>query len=61
MEPVLLRITSSAELPILLVGGKPVGTTSKIAAFFRSHELHKMVTDAGAIVDGAPGRGKRRK
>jgi len=61
LTPLLLRITSSAELPILLVGGKPVGTTSEIAALFRSRELHKMVTDAGAIVDGTPRRRKGRK
>jgi len=61
LTPLLFRITSSAELPILIVGGKPVGTTSEIAALFRSRELHRMVTDAGAIVDGGMRRRKGRK
>lgn len=61
LTPLLYRLTSSSELPILLIGGKPVGTTSQIAALFRSRELHRMVTHAGAIVDGAPKRRKGRK
>lgn len=51
--PLLFRLTSSNDLPILLIGSRPVGSTSQIQAFYQSGELHKMVTDAGAVIDGA--------
>jgi hypothetical protein len=50
----LFRLTSSTDLPILLIGGKYVGTPSQIKEFHQNYNLHRMVTDAGAIIDGAP-------
>jgi hypothetical protein len=51
LTPLLFRLTSSADLPILLVGGKSVGTPSEISELHRSRELHRMVIQAGAIFD----------
>jgi len=59
LTPLLYRLTSSIELPILLIGGTPVGTVSQISALFESGDLRRIITDAGAIIDGAPR--KRRK
>ncbi|EGN99921.1 hypothetical protein SERLA73DRAFT_152098 [Serpula lacrymans var. lacrymans S7.3] len=53
LTPLLHRLTSSTELPILLVGGKPVGSMSEIRSLHESGELKKMISDAGAVIDGA--------
>lgn len=53
LRPLLGRVTASSELPILLVGGKPVGTVEEIRALHKSGELRKLITAAGAVVDGA--------
>lgn len=59
--PLLYRITSSTELPILLVGGKPIGTLSQISSSFESGDLHEMVSAAGAVVGGDLQNGKGRR
>jgi hypothetical protein len=51
----------SNDLPILIIGGKPIGSTVQIREFHQSGDLHKMVTDAGAIIDGAPIRKRGHK
>jgi len=51
--PLLHRVTSSTELPLLLIGGKPVGSMADIRKLHASGELAKMVTDAGGVIDGA--------
>jgi len=61
LTPLLHRLTSSTELPILVIGGKPVGTISQIKSLQRSRNLHKMVTNAGAVIDGTLRRRKGRK
>ncbi|KAH7927544.1 hypothetical protein BV22DRAFT_1111070 [Leucogyrophana mollusca] len=53
LTPLLHRLTSSTELPILLVGGKPVGSMEDMRQLHESGELQKMITDAGAVIDGA--------
>lgn len=50
--PLLHRLTSSTGLPLLLIGGKPVGSTATIRELNESGELAKMITDAGSIIDG---------
>ena len=51
--PLLYRLTSSTELPLLLIGGKPVGSMATIRELNESGELRTMITNAGAVVDGA--------
>ncbi|KAG1751375.1 uncharacterized protein EDB91DRAFT_1195985 [Suillus paluster] len=51
--PLMHRLTSSTELPILLVGGKPVGSMTTVRELNESGELQKMIVNAGAVFDGA--------
>ncbi|KAG6837843.1 hypothetical protein H0H93_016211 [Arthromyces matolae] len=53
LEPILYRLTSSLELPILLVGGAPVGSIDEIRALESSGQLRQMITAAGAVIDGS--------
>jgi len=50
--PLLHRLTSTTELPLVLIGGKPVGSFATVRELKESGELAKMITDAGAIIDG---------
>lgn len=51
--PMLTRLTSS-ELPVLLIGGKPIlSSVDKVRELEKSGELQKMITDAGSLVNGA--------
>lgn len=58
--PLLYRLTSSDSLPILLIGGKPVGSIDAIRELDASGELKQMVTEAGAVIDGAKKKKGRR-
>ncbi|KAF9010604.1 hypothetical protein BDQ17DRAFT_1346522 [Cyathus striatus] len=60
LKPILSRLTSQLEFPILLIGGRPVGTVEQIRELVKSGELKKLVTEAGAVVNGAR-RKKHRK
>ncbi|KAI0339897.1 hypothetical protein BDW22DRAFT_1335269 [Trametopsis cervina] len=53
LKPLLLRLTKADGFPILLVGGKTVGTFEEIKYAFHKGELAKTISAAGAIVDGA--------
>lgn len=57
LRPLLQRLTASADIPILLVGGKTVGTPQEIGYMYKKGDLAKVINDAGAIVDG----GKKKK
>lgn len=57
LKPLLLRLTGSNDIPILLVGGKTVGTFEEIQYMYKKGDLAKTITAAGAIVDG----GKKKK
>lgn len=57
LKPVLSRLTGFDELPILLVGGKIVGSMDDIRDLAKDERLAQLVTEAGAVVNGA----KRRK
>jgi len=55
----LARLTSIPQLPVLIVGGKVVGSTKEIRALFENEELQKMVTAAGSQING--GRKKKHR
>ncbi|KAH9948957.1 hypothetical protein B0H21DRAFT_804941 [Amylocystis lapponica] len=52
LAPLLYRLTSSSELPILLVGGHPVGTIQEIRYLKDKGELQRMISQAGGEIDG---------
>jgi len=57
LMPLLKRITSQNDFPILIIGGQPVGPLEHVRALKESGKLKEMMTAAGAVPDGA----KRRK
>jgi len=59
LEPVLNRLTGSSSFPILLVHGVlvDVSTPDRVEELSKSGTLEKLVSEAGAIING----GKRRK
>ena len=52
LKSVLQRLTGESELPILLVGGKTVGTMQEIRYMFTKGELARTITASGAVIDG---------
>jgi hypothetical protein len=62
LTPLLFRLTSSTELPILLVGGQTVTTaSSELNALLLSGELHRIIAEAGAVHDSRRRKRKGRK
>ncbi|CCL98694.1 uncharacterized protein FIBRA_00697 [Fibroporia radiculosa] len=60
LTPLLFRLTSSSQLPILLIGGKPVtASIEEIRDLRRRGELQRMVTSAGAELYGAKKKQKK--
>ncbi|KAJ7139056.1 hypothetical protein C8R44DRAFT_727166 [Mycena epipterygia] len=57
LTPMLKRLTASPDLPILLIGGKPVGSVDQIRDMVVSGELQRLIKSAGAVIGG----GKRKK
>ncbi|KAJ3501004.1 hypothetical protein NLJ89_g9535 [Agrocybe chaxingu] len=58
LTPMLKRLTRASELPVLLIGGKPVlATAEELGEMSKSGELQKLITAAGGVVNGA----KRKK
>ncbi|OCH93781.1 hypothetical protein OBBRIDRAFT_810956 [Obba rivulosa] len=53
LAPMLFRLTSTTELPILLVGGRVVGSMQEIRYLNTKGELRRMISNAGGVVDGA--------
>jgi len=53
LVPLLHRLTSSTELPVLLIGGKSVGSMAAIRELNESGELATTITNAGSVIDGA--------
>lgn len=51
--PLLHRLTSSTELPLMLIGGKPIGSMAAIRELNESGELQILIRNAGAVFDGA--------
>ncbi|KAJ7267671.1 hypothetical protein B0H12DRAFT_1200798 [Mycena haematopus] len=57
LSPMLSRLTGVPDLPILLIGGKPVGSLERIREMLASGELAQLIKSSGAVIGG----GKRRK
>ncbi|KAF8635190.1 hypothetical protein AX17_003966 [Amanita inopinata Kibby_2008] len=55
--PLISRLTGNAELPVLIVGGKLLGSLPEIRVLERNGELRNLIAAAGAVIDGA----KRKK
>ncbi|KAF9486508.1 hypothetical protein BDN70DRAFT_846384 [Pholiota conissans] len=60
LVPMIKRLAGFDELPLLIVGGTPVGSLNEVKVLEKSGELARMVTEAGAVVNGAK-RKRRRK
>ncbi|KAI0267008.1 hypothetical protein BC834DRAFT_823062 [Gloeopeniophorella convolvens] len=59
--PLLYRLTNTTELPILLIGGTPIGSMDAIRELDASGQLKALVTRAGAVLDGSKRRRKGRR
>ena len=46
--PLLFRLTEASELPILLVGGEPVGGLDEVRALEASGQLRPLIAESGA-------------
>jgi glutaredoxin-related protein len=55
--PVLQRLLPFPELPVLLIGGRAVGSIEEVRELEKSGELQILISTAGSTVDGL----KRRK
>jgi len=53
LTPLLFRLTNSTELPILLIGGRPVGSMDTIRELHTSGTLRTLVTRAGGVLDSS--------
>jgi hypothetical protein len=61
LTPVLFRLTNATELPILLIGGSPVGSVDKIRELNADGKLKTLIIDAGGVPvsERKPRRGRR--
>lgn len=59
LTPMLARLTGT-DLPVLLVGGKVVGSTKEVRDLLENEKLQQMITAAGSQINGAK-RKKHRK
>ncbi|KAG7446666.1 uncharacterized protein BT62DRAFT_932109 [Guyanagaster necrorhizus] len=59
LEPLLERVLSTDDLPILLIAGHYVGPISNIRSLHESGELKEMIKAAGAVIDGAKRKHKK--
>ncbi|KAI0949015.1 hypothetical protein AcW1_008732 [Taiwanofungus camphoratus] len=59
LAPLLFRLTSTSELPILLIGGRTVGSIQEIRYLKEKGELQRMISNAGAEINAA--RRKKQK
>ena len=48
LKPTILRLTSSSDLPVLLIGGKSVGSMTEFREMAESGELERRIHEAGA-------------
>jgi hypothetical protein len=51
LKPLLTRLTSSPDLPILLTGGVPIGSIADVRELHQSGELRRRILGAGAMID----------
>jgi hypothetical protein len=61
LTPVLFRLTNTTELPILLIGGSPVGSIDTIRELNIDGKLKTLIIDAGGVPasERKPKRGRR--
>lgn len=57
LMPIISRLTSAPEFPVLLVGGEYVGPIEDIRTMDKSGELRKAISASGAVING----GRRKK
>lgn len=57
--PMLRRLTSSDELPILIVSGRPMGSLQDIREKNDDGTLRRVIAESGAMIDGATRRKKK--
>ncbi|KAG6911163.1 hypothetical protein DXG01_003903 [Tephrocybe rancida] len=50
LEPIICRLTSSEELPVLLVGGNHVGSVETIRSLEKDGGLRKLILASGAVI-----------
>ena len=60
LVPTLSRLTEFPELPVLLVGGKVVGSTKEIRSLHTDGKLQEMITAAGVQIDQGTKKKHRR-
>ncbi|PFH49739.1 hypothetical protein AMATHDRAFT_95732, partial [Amanita thiersii Skay4041] len=58
--PLLTRLTGSPELPVLIVGGKPISSVADIRSLDKKGELQNMIAVSGAVINGAKKKKHRR-
>lgn len=61
LTPLISRLTGTDDLPILLLGGQPVGSIETIRQLHASEKLRSMLSSAGAVVNGAKIKKKGRR
>ena len=52
LKSLLHRLTGETELPVLLVGGRTVGTIQEVRYLNSKGELGRKIQAAGAVLDG---------
>jgi len=57
LYPVLRRLLPFPELPVLLIGGRAVGSIEEVRELEKSGELQNLITASGSTIEG----GKRKK
>jgi hypothetical protein len=53
LEPLILKLTEGQSLPVLIIGGHPITDVEVIRNLNADGTLKKMVSTAGAKIDGA--------
>ncbi|KJA27843.1 hypothetical protein HYPSUDRAFT_62875 [Hypholoma sublateritium FD-334 SS-4] len=60
LTPILKRLTGFSDLPLLIIGGKPIGSIEQVEALHKTGELQKMMTEAGALINGSKKKKNRK-
>jgi len=61
LTQIIVRLTSSPNLPVLLIGGKHVGSIDHIRALNQGGKLRELIASSGAVINGAKRRKHRRR
>ncbi|TFK25218.1 hypothetical protein FA15DRAFT_590972 [Coprinopsis marcescibilis] len=60
LKPILARLTSNSELPVLLIGGRQVGIVDEIRTLAKEGRLQTLINNSGAVVNGAKKKQKKK-